>query len=83
MQALAQRILPLRPSSTNVERVFSIMGYLQNEKRSRMNPATVRHSVNIYMNSRQGKFANAFEKEVEALAENGQAIFDLIDEQLA
>ena len=48
-----------------------------------MNPATVKHSVNIYMNSRQGKFANAFEKEVEALAENGQAIFDLIDEQLA
>ena len=35
------------------------------------------------MNSRQGKFANAFEKEVEALAESGQAIFDLIDEQLA
>ena len=82
MQALAQRILPLRPSFTNVERVFSIMGYLQNEKRSRMNPATVKH-VNIYMNSRQGKFANAFEKEVEALAESGQAIFDLIDEQLA
>ena len=83
MQALAQRILPLRPSSTNVERVFSIMGFLQNERRNRLSPATVKHSVNIYMNSRMGKFANAFESEIETLAKKGDYICDIIDEQLA
>ena len=62
MTAVAQRILPLRPSSTNVERVFSAMGQIHSAKRNKLDPKTVHHALNVYMNSREMGSGSAFSR---------------------
>ena len=82
MQAVAQRILPMRPSSTNVERVFSAMGQIHTEKRNKMDPKTVGHAINVYMNSRELGSGSAFAAEVYRLCETGKSVREICEDQL-
>ena len=53
ISAVAKRILPLRPSASTVERVFSAMGLLHWNpiRRNRLQPEVVKRSLNVYLNS--------------------------------